>query len=57
LSVERYIKCGIGICGQCAIDGLLVCREGPVLTVDQLRGLREFGRFRRTASGRRLPIR
>lgn len=55
-SVERYMKCGVGICGQCAIDGLLVCREGPVLTVDRLQGLRDFGRFRRTASGARLPI-
>ena len=31
-SAERYMKCGFGICGQCAIDGLLVCQDGPVFT-------------------------
>ena len=56
-SVERYMKCGFGICGQCALDGLLVCQDGPVLGVEQLRGLEEFGRFRRSGTGRRLPIR
>ncbi len=57
LSVERYMKCGFGICGQCALDGLLVCQDGPVFSVEQLRGLEEFGRFRRSGTGRRLPIR
>ncbi len=57
LSVERYIKCGFGICGQCALDGLLVCQDGPVFDVEQLDGLRDFGHVHRTATGRRLPIR
>ncbi len=56
LSVERYMKCGFGLCGQCAIDGLLVCQDGPVFTLDQLDGVRDFGRFHRSATGRRLPI-
>ncbi|HEC35572.1 MAG TPA: dihydroorotate dehydrogenase electron transfer subunit [Anaerolineae bacterium] len=55
-SVERYMKCGFGLCGQCALNGLLVCQDGPVLTVEQLEGLQDFGRFRRSATGRRLPI-
>ncbi|MFH1425041.1 MAG: dihydroorotate dehydrogenase electron transfer subunit, partial [archaeon] len=29
-SLERYMKCGIGICGSCLIKGLRVCKEGPV---------------------------
>ena len=30
-SLERYMKCGIGICGQCCIGkGLRVCEDGPV---------------------------
>jgi dihydroorotate dehydrogenase electron transfer subunit len=57
LSLERYMKCGFGICGQCALDGFLVCRDGPVFDVEQLDGLRDFGRARRTAAGRRLPLR
>ncbi|RLC81318.1 MAG: dihydroorotate dehydrogenase electron transfer subunit [Chloroflexi bacterium] len=55
LSLERYMKCGFGICGQCALNGFLVCQDGPVFDVDQLNGLRDFGRARRSATGRRLP--
>ncbi len=57
LSLERYMKCGFGICGQCALDDLLVCQDGPVFDAEQLDGLRDFGRARRSATGRRLPIR
>lgn len=57
LSVERYMKCGFGICGQCALNGLLVCQDGPVFDVEQLDGLRDFGQVHRSATGRRLPIR
>lgn len=56
-SVERYMKCGFGICGQCALDGLLVCQDGPVFNVEQLEGLHDFGQAQRSATGRRLPIR
>ncbi len=56
LSVERYMKCGFGICGQCALDGMLVCLDGPVFSVEQLAGLTEFGRFRRNPTGRRMPV-
>ncbi len=56
-SLERYMKCGFGICGQCALDDLLVCQDGPVFTAEQLDGVREFGRTHRSATGRALPIR
>lgn len=56
LCVERYMKCGFGVCGQCAMDGLLVCLDGPVFTLDQLDGLQDFGHFHRSATGRRIPI-
>ena len=51
LSVERYVKCGFGICGQCTISGKLVCMDGPVLTAEELSHLPEFGRLHRDASG------
>jgi len=57
LSVERYMKCGFGICGQCALNGLLVCQDGPVFDAEQLDGLRDFGHAHRSATGRCLPIR
>ncbi len=56
MSVERYMKCGFGICGQCALDGMLVCQDGPVFTAEQLAGLTEFGRFCRSATGRQMPL-
>lgn len=51
LAVERYIKCGFGICGQCALSGKLVCMDGPVFTAKELSQLPEFGRVHRDASG------
>jgi dihydroorotate dehydrogenase electron transfer subunit len=56
-SLERYMKCGFGICGQCALDDLLVCQDGPVFTAEQLKGVQDFGRAHRSATGRALPIR
>ena len=56
LSVERYMKCGFGICGQCALDDILTCIDGPVLDAEQLDGKQDFGRYHRTATGRRLPV-
>jgi dihydroorotate dehydrogenase electron transfer subunit len=56
LSVERYMKCGFGLCGQCALDDLLVCVDGPVLDWQQLEGKADFGRWHRTTTGRRLAI-
>lgn len=51
LSVERYMKCGFGICGQCTLSGKLVCQDGPVFTAETLAQLPEFGRVHRDASG------
>jgi dihydroorotate dehydrogenase electron transfer subunit len=33
LSRESYMRCGLGICGSCQRDGMLVCRDGPVFTL------------------------
>lgn len=31
VSLERIFKCGgMGICGECSIRGILVCKDGPV---------------------------
>ena len=43
LSLERYMKCGAGLCGSCVIDGIRVCREGPVFSSAELRKMKEFG--------------
>lgn len=56
-SMQRYLKCGIGICGSCCMDpeGLRVCRDGPVFKGDGLLNS-EFGKYARDASGRRMKI-
>ncbi|MDO8568905.1 MAG: 4Fe-4S dicluster domain-containing protein [Dehalococcoidales bacterium] len=41
VSLERRMKCGVGKCGHCQINGVYVCQEGPVFTLAQLRNLRE----------------
>lgn len=53
--LERYMKCGIGICGSCSMDdtGLRLCVEGPVVDDHTLDDLAEFGAYRRDESGRR----
>ncbi|MEW6586563.1 MAG: FAD/NAD(P)-binding protein, partial [Nitrospirota bacterium] len=39
VSMERRMKCGIGHCGHCQHYGLFVCKDGPVFSYDQVRGL------------------
>jgi sulfite reductase subunit B len=41
LSLERHMKCGTGKCGHCQINELYVCQDGPVFSLEQLRGLPE----------------
>lgn len=54
-SLERYIKCGIGLCGQCCVgDGLRICVEGPVFDGETLKKIKEFGLYKRDASGRKI---
>jgi NAD(P)H-flavin reductase len=36
LSMERSMKCGIGLCGHCQLRELFMCVDGPVLTYEQL---------------------
>lgn len=56
VSLERYMKCGFGVCGQCAMDDKLVCHDGPVFDVEALRDSRDFGHFTRNATGRRTAL-
>ncbi|MBI2191740.1 MAG: dihydroorotate dehydrogenase [Planctomycetes bacterium] len=50
-SVERYMKCGVGICGICALDGWRTCVDGPVLGEEILAASNQFGRLLRTKTG------
>jgi len=56
-SLERYMKCGIGICGQCCVDkGLRVCVEGPIFDEKTLKDIEDFGIFKRDPSGRKIKF-
>ncbi len=36
LSMERNMKCGVGLCGHCQYRELFLCVDGPVLAYDRL---------------------
>jgi len=38
-TLEKRMKCGIGICGRCNIGTKYVCKDGPVFSVSQLKDL------------------
>ena len=56
-SLERVMRCAVGICGSCVIGRYRVCRDGPVFSSPQLREMRsELGKFKRGFRGERVPI-
>ncbi len=52
VSVERYMKCGVGVCGSCAVGGKFACVDGPVFSGTDALALPDFGKSHRDASGR-----
>lgn len=45
VSMERNMKCGIGLCGHCQHGPNFVCKDGPVFRysrINELFGIREF---------------
>jgi dihydroorotate dehydrogenase electron transfer subunit len=57
VSLERYMKCAVGLCGSCGIGPYRVCRDGPVFDGEMLRRVsEEFGHRRLDPSGRPIPL-
>lgn len=50
-SVERYMKCGIGLCSSCSINDKLVCVDGTVFNQAEISNLSEFGAYYRNKAG------
>eukprot|EP00759_Apiculatamorpha_spiralis_P048399 PhF_6_TR43623/c0_g1_i1/m.67014 len=46
-SIERYMKCGVGICGVCSCDGLRMCVDGPIMGYEFLSNSLYFGKKHR----------
>ena len=56
VSLERYMKCGFGICGACMVNDKVVCMDGPIFNSSQLSKMPEFGEFARIKSGRKVSL-
>jgi NAD(P)H-flavin reductase len=39
VSLERSMKCGLGLCGHCQLGPVFVCSDGPVLSYERVRRL------------------
>lgn len=50
-SLERYMKCGVGICASCCINDKLVCTDGTVFNNKELKMMTDFGLIYRNKSG------
>jgi dihydroorotate dehydrogenase electron transfer subunit len=56
-SLERLMRCAVGLCGSCVIGRYRVCKDGPVFTAEQLRDVKsEFGISKRDFNGRKIPL-
>lgn len=58
LSLERYMKCGYGLCGNCTVDplGLRLCIDGPVMKNETCLKIEEFGKYHRDGLGRKKML-
>lgn len=56
-SLERLMRCGIGLCGSCVIGKYRVCKDGPIFNDTQLNEIKnEFGISKLNLNGSRIPI-
>ncbi|MDP6114877.1 MAG: dihydroorotate dehydrogenase [Planctomycetota bacterium] len=55
-SIERYMKCGVGICGICAMDGWRTCVDGPIMEEELLVDSEQFGNWHRQKTGELVKI-
>lgn len=55
-AVERLMKCAMGICDVCTLDGQRVCRQGPIFDGAFLSRSSQFGKVELNACGHLEPI-
>lgn len=57
MSLERLLRCAVGLCGSCIIGVYRVCKDGPVFTGEQLETAKEeFGKFKRDFNGKKIAV-
>ncbi len=57
-SLERFMRCGFGLCGLCVMDplGIKICQNGPVLNSTVLNELEDFSKHYRDITGEKIRI-
>ena len=50
-SLERMMKCGVGICGSCCVGEDLACKDGTIFDGNHLSKNKEFGHSYRNKAG------
>ncbi|MDI1495382.1 MAG: dihydroorotate dehydrogenase electron transfer subunit [Cenarchaeum symbiont of Oopsacas minuta] len=53
-SVERVMKCGMGVCGSCCMSDAIVCKDGTIFDAQTLLSNADFGHTHRDKSG--IPV-
>jgi len=56
VSLERYMRCGFGVCGACVCGDQVVCTDGPVFESSTLRTMDDFNRTALLKSGKPVPM-
>jgi dihydroorotate dehydrogenase electron transfer subunit len=55
-ALERYMKCGFGICGNCLVDDKILCIDGPIFASKTLKRMEELGKFARLKTGKKVTL-
>jgi len=56
VSLERYMRCGFGVCGACVCGDQVVCKDGPVFDAAALQNMNDFNTSALLKSGQKVPI-
>ncbi|MBU1343887.1 MAG: dihydroorotate dehydrogenase electron transfer subunit [Proteobacteria bacterium] len=56
VSLERYMRCGFGVCGACVCGKQVVCKDGPVFGSDTLRKMKDFNTKALLKSGKAVDL-
>lgn len=56
VSLERYMRCGFGVCGACVCGREIVCTDGPVFGSEKLRTMSDFNTAALLKSGKQVAL-
>jgi dihydroorotate dehydrogenase electron transfer subunit len=56
VSLERYMRCGFGVCGACVCGKQVVCKDGPVFNSQSLKAMKDFNNSALLKSGKEVDL-